>query len=123
MPPIGTFIAEAAGEPVGIVAFHGGFSSRRGASGLQVDDLYVVESWRRCGVGAQLLAAVGYEARQRGGDWVAWMVRPDNPLAFAFYRGIGGTLNADFTMYLRGSRLDRLVTRAPRADPSPRCCP
>lgn len=112
-----TFIAETAGEPVGMVAFHGGSSSRSGASGLQVDDLYVVESWRRRGVGAQLLAAVGYEARQRGGDWVAWMVRPDNPLALAFNRGIGRKLDAGFTMYLRGPRLYRLLARVPHPDP------
>jgi GNAT superfamily N-acetyltransferase len=104
-----TFVAEVDGERIGMVAFHGGFSSQIGEAGLHVVDLYVAGPWRRRGVGRRLMGAVGREARGRGCQWIAWTVRRDNPLALEFYQGIGGRVDPDVTMYLRGPTLDRLL--------------
>jgi GNAT superfamily N-acetyltransferase len=103
-----TFIAEVGDTPIGMVAFHGGFSSQNGEAGLHVVDLYVAAPWRRRGIGRELMAAVAREARRLDGHWVAWMVRRDNPLALEFYRGLGG-IDDDVTMFVRGETFERLV--------------
>jgi ribosomal protein S18 acetylase RimI-like enzyme len=107
-----TLVAEADGVVVGMVAFNGSFSSQGGAVGLRIVDLIVAAHWRGRGIGRRLVAAVGHQARRRGGDWVAWMVRRDNRVARGFYRALGAKLDPDLTMYLRRRRLDRLLARA-----------
>ena len=76
------------GEPAGFALFYPDFSTWHGRPGLYLEDLYVREWARGCGVGRRLMARLAAIAIER--DWPAihFMVFDWNP-AREFYRRLG----------------------------------
>ena len=76
------------GEPAGFAAFHSRFSTWLGRPGLYLEDLFVIESARRHGVGRRLMARLAAIAIARGWARIDFQVLDWNP-ARGFYEQIG----------------------------------
>jgi len=61
---------------------------RSGQSTVRMHDLFVAPSYRRCGVGTQLLGAVTAWATERGATWLEWQ---SGQAALSFYERLGLT--------------------------------
>ncbi len=61
---------------------------RSGQSTVRMHDLFVAPSYRRCGVGTQLLGAVTSWATERGATWLEWQ---SGQAALPFYEQLGLT--------------------------------
>ncbi len=86
---ISVVVAEASGSIVGYCLFHVGYEATYAASGLYIVDLYVIEDWRRRGVGRALVAEVARRAKAGGGSFVWWTAKPGNEAANAAYAKLG----------------------------------
>ena len=79
------FLAEIAGEPVGIATCFVGFSTFAAKPLLNIHDLAVSKQFRGQGIGRQLLGAVEQLARDRGYCAVTLEVEERNELAHRTY--------------------------------------
>lgn len=69
-----------------------------------IDDLFVLPSFRRRGIGAQLIGAAENWARERGGAWLELGVYTFNEDARAFYEALGyGPVSTKLRKPLPGS--------------------
>jgi len=83
-------------QAVGFALFFTNYSTFRTQPGIYLEDLFVVESHRRQGVGGALLAELIRTARARGAGRVEWNVLHWNERAIAFYRRLGAELLPDY---------------------------
>jgi ribosomal protein S18 acetylase RimI-like enzyme len=84
----GGFIALDADEPAGFVTYGNAYTTWGGRQFILVDDLFVREAYRGCGVARQLMATVEKLVIARG-TYARWTVSPDNERAIAFYKSLG----------------------------------
>jgi GNAT superfamily N-acetyltransferase len=63
------------------------------------EDLFILEEYRRKGVGRALFNTAIEEAKRRGCGRMEWTVLDWNQLAIDFYRKIGGTHMAEWQLY------------------------
>ncbi len=116
-PAFEALIAELNGVAVGLCLFFESFSSWDGRRGVYVQDLFVAEPARGCGLGGRLLAEAAALSRARGGSYLRLSVEAENEAAQAFYRRVGLRWSAseriyqvrgdDFTALARGAQRDR----------------
>ncbi|HEY7371134.1 MAG TPA: GNAT family N-acetyltransferase [Polyangia bacterium] len=83
-------------QAVGFALFFTNYSTFRTQPGIYLEDLFVVESHRRRGVGGALLAEVIRTAQARGAGRVEWTVLQWNESAIAFYRRLGADVLPDY---------------------------
>ena len=88
LPPRVAYVAEADGEVVGYIAGH---ATRRFDCDGEVQYLYVSPSWRRRGVGAQLLARLATWFVAKDCRRVCVNVDLESPSAAPFYRKFGAS--------------------------------
>jgi GNAT superfamily N-acetyltransferase len=94
-----TLLAEEGGRPVGFALFFHTFSTFLARPGIYLEDLFVLESHRRRGIGKALLARVARLAVGRGCGRLEWSVLDWNSDAVRFYLQLGATANSDWTTY------------------------
>ena len=82
-------VAEVEGELAGFVALHVQNLVERDHPGCSVAGIVVGERFRRQGIGELLMAAVEYEARERGGRYLALNTAERRADAHAFYEALG----------------------------------
>ena len=82
-------VAERAGEVVGMLTAQLVVSTAEGGLSAWVEDLVVLASERRRGVGRALLEAVGTWAGERGVRRLQLLADRENAPALAFYAGLG----------------------------------
>ena len=87
-PQFETILAFIGDEPAGFALFHPRFSTWLGRPCLYLEDLYVAEAARGCGVGRRLLARLAAIAVERGWGRIDFQVLDWNP-ARGFYRRLG----------------------------------
>jgi len=88
-PAFEALLAEIDGKAVGLCLYFPSYSTWRGAPGIYVQDLVVVEAARGLGVGRRLLAETARIARARGGRYLRLSVDDDNLAAQSLYRRSG----------------------------------
>jgi len=88
-PAAETLIAERDGEAVGYALVFSTFSTFLARPGLWLEDLFVLPTHRRAGIGAALLRHVAQLAVARGCGRLEWSALDWNEPALAFYRGLG----------------------------------
>jgi GNAT superfamily N-acetyltransferase len=98
-PPFECLLAEVDGAPVGFAVFFHTYSTWRGCRSLHLEDLFVVESHRRHGIGRALLARLAVLARERGCARLEFAVLDWNAPAIAFYQALGAEPLGDWTTF------------------------
>jgi GNAT superfamily N-acetyltransferase len=102
-------LAEVDGEPKGLAIHRPSYSTFDGRPGLYVEDLFVVESARRLGIGRLLMARLAAIAKGRGCSRLSLAVLHWNP-ARAFYHRLGFSRVEDWLPYqISGDALARLA--------------
>jgi GNAT superfamily N-acetyltransferase len=91
-------LAEAGAETIGFALFFHNFSTFLGRPGLYLEDLFVVPSWRKQGVGKQLLVHLAGIALARGCGRMEWAVLDWNEPAIGFYKRLGAQLLDDWRL-------------------------
>ena len=100
-------------EVVGFAQLYRAFSSLSLGLVIVLNDLFVLPSARRCGVGGRLLDAATAYAGRVGALRVHLETRPDNASALRLYRA-KGFLADDEYMHLSLSVRDHAAARTPR---------
>jgi len=88
-PSFRALIAFAGGKPAGYLAYYPAFSLFKGGRVLLVENLYISETARGCGLGRRLVAAAAREAVAQGYARMELNVRDSSAEAKAFYERCG----------------------------------
>ena len=108
-PPFECLIAELDGAAAGFALFFRNYSTWRGRPGLFLEDLLVLERYRRNGIGRALLGRLAALAVERGYGRMEWSVLDWNQPAHDFYRNLGATPMDEWTIWrLTGDALKRM---------------
>ena len=111
-PKFEVLVAELAAEPVGFALFFLTYSTWEGRPSLYLEDLFVVESARKHGVGRQLMARLAAIAVERGYKRLDLQVLNWNP-AREFYRRLDMDHMYDWLPYrLSGKTLQKLAAES-----------
>ena len=108
-PMAEVLIGEIDGAAHGFALFFHNFSTFEGCPGIWLEDLFVLPTARRSGLGTALLAHVARIAQARGCARMEWSVLDWNMMAIQFYRSLGARPLTDWTtMRLDTDSLERL---------------
>ena len=111
-PPFECLLAEEDGAVCGFALFFPTYSTWLGVPGIWIEDLFVLESHRRRGIGRALLARVARLAVERGCGRLEWSVLDWNGPALAFYRRLGAVAMDEWTVHrLTSDALRALAAR------------
>ncbi len=111
-PLFRTLIAEWDGHPAGYALFFGYYSTWAGR-GLYLEDLFVREAFRGCGIGKALLAAVARIAVDEQCCGMRWEVLDRNQKAIDLYERLGGIFRDEWRpVLLTDEPLQRLAESA-----------
>jgi ribosomal protein S18 acetylase RimI-like enzyme len=102
---VNIFLARREGEAVGVIVCQRTIVTFRGAEALNIHDLFVDESARRCGVGKRLMEHTIAIARSLGCVRVTLEVDTINQQARHFYQALGFELPEDGAKELHYIRL------------------
>lgn len=92
-------LAEAGNAVVGFTLYHYNFSTFLGKKGLYMEDIFVLEPFRRHGVGKALFYKLMDIAKQEGCGRMEWSVLDWNSPALGFYLRQGAKPMSDWTVY------------------------
>ncbi len=98
-PPFECLIAELDGAAAGFALFFHNYSTWRGKRGLYLEDLFVLDTHRRRGVGQALLGELARIAVERDCARMEWAVLDWNRPAIDFYRSIGAVPLDEWTVF------------------------
>jgi GNAT superfamily N-acetyltransferase len=105
----GALIAFWEGEPAGCAIWQRSYSTFRGRETLYLEDLSVLSSFRRRGIGRELLKAVARLALSRDLPAVTWLMMSWNAGARRLYAAAGaGIEEGNCLCRLSGDALERL---------------
>lgn len=108
-PPFECLIAQLGSVPAGFALFFSTYSTWLGKSGIWLEDLFVLPTQRKHGVGGALLSRLGAIATERGCGRLEWSVLDWNQLAIDFYVGRGATVMSGWrTCRVEGDALSKL---------------
>lgn len=111
------FVAERDGTIVGYALMvMGGYETAYAAWGAYLEDLFVVESARRSGVGRALVAACAAEVRRRGRSYLWWVSRGFNDAAREFYRRLTSIAEPVVAHALAFEDFERLAAEGDRGE-------
>ena len=85
--------------PVGFALFFQNYSTFLGRSGIHLEDLFVLPTYRNKGFGTQLLHKVISIGKERGCGRVEWNVLDWNTQAITFYKNMGAQPVSGWTTY------------------------
>lgn len=112
-PAFQAYIAERGTLPLGLCLFFYTFSSWRGDLGVYVQDLYVSDEARGCGLGRRLITETARLAKARGATHLRLAVARENTAAQKFYLAIGmSEVEDECTYQAAGSAFERLIDPA-----------
>lgn len=97
-PAAEALLAERAGRGLGFALFFTNFSTFLTRPGIYLEDLFVLESERRAGVGTALFNEVVRIARERNSGRLEWQVLDWNAPAITFYERMGARLLVDWRL-------------------------
>ena len=109
-PKFRALIAEWDGKPAGYASFFYFYSTYEGRAALFLEDLFVLEEFRKHGIGKALLGAVAKLALDEGGFGLRWEVLDWNRPAIEFYEKLGATfLHERKAVTFDGEALERVA--------------
>jgi GNAT superfamily N-acetyltransferase len=92
-------LAEIDKAVVGFALYHYNFSTFLGKKGLYMEDIFVIEPFRRHGVGKALFMRLLDIAKEEGCGRMEWSVLDWNSPALSFYLRQGAKPMSDWTVY------------------------
>lgn len=95
-PHAEALVAEASTGLLGFALFFSSYSTFLTRPGIYLEDLFVLESERKKGIGRALLSAVRALADARGAGRLEWAVLDWNESAIRFYRDFGADILPDW---------------------------
>lgn len=98
-PRIECFLAFMDGYPIGYAIVLETYSSFLALPTLYLEDIFVLEEYRKRGAGKALFLTALDEAKRRGCGRMEWTVLDWNKLAIDFYDHIGGKHMAEWQRY------------------------
>ena len=109
-PCIEAIVADCEGESIGFALFFTNYSTFLTKPGLYLEDLFVLPTYRSCGIGKALLSELAKLARSRDCGRLEWSVLDWNEPAIGFYQRIGATVMPDWRICrVTGEAIDRLA--------------
>ncbi len=110
---IEAIIAESDGEVVGFATFFHNYSTFLTKPGLYVDDLFILPSHRRQGLGKAILGYLAQLAVKRDCGRLEWLVAVWNDNAIAFYKQMGASVLPDWRICrVADDKLTQLATQS-----------
>lgn len=88
-PIVACFLAFPDGKPEGCAFWHRSFSTARGCEVMYLEDLSVLQEFRRKGIARALLKQAAREAKRRGYPSLYWLMKSWNEGARALYAEAG----------------------------------
>ncbi|MEO7033526.1 MAG: GNAT family N-acetyltransferase [Polyangiaceae bacterium] len=115
-PAAEALVAEFAGQAqpmlVGFALFFPNYSTFLTQPGLYLEDIFVLPSQRRRGIGKALLARVAQVATERQCGRLEWSVLDWNESAIAFYESLGASVLPDWRICrVTGASLSALTVQ------------
>lgn len=104
-PKVEGYIGRLGDNPVGFVTFCFTYSTFLARPTLYLEDIFVLEEYRKRGFGTRLFTFCRNEARARGCGRMDWMVLTWNTPSIQFYEKIGATRLGWYTYRLEGRQL------------------
>jgi GNAT superfamily N-acetyltransferase len=98
-PRIDCFLAFLDGYPVGYAIVLESYSSFLALPTLYLEDLFILDEYRKRGAGRALFLGALEEAKRRGCGRMEWTVLDWNQLAIDFYDKTGGKHMAEWQLY------------------------
>ena len=95
------------GKEVGMALYTAGFAGYLGKQNLFLDTLYVLEEYRRDGVGQAIFGRLAEIAEERGCGRIEWICLKENQPGMNFYRKQGANMLDSCVMF----RLEEAVMR------------
>ncbi len=95
-PTVEVVLARLGPEVAGFALFFHNFSTFLGKRGLYLEDLFVLEAYRRRGCAKALLVHLAKLAMERGCGRFEWSVLDWNAPAIAFYQSLGARVLPDW---------------------------
>jgi GNAT superfamily N-acetyltransferase len=108
-PLLEALIMKVGGEPAGFCTFHTSFSTFRGQPGLFLEDLFLLDRFRKLGLGKQLMAELALLAKKRGCYRLVWHVPAKDEYLHQFYLDLGGQKIAEWTMHIDENQIGELI--------------
>ncbi|WDF69400.1 GNAT family N-acetyltransferase [Sphingobacterium oryzagri] len=100
------YVAYQSGKAVGFTQLYPTYSSARMTKNWILNDLYVIDTYRRCGIGEQLIAEACAFAKADGASFVRLSTQVENKTAQKLYRKVGFQLEAADTAFLTFKKAD-----------------
>ena len=109
-PKVQALVAIADGVPVGLATYFASFSTFLAKPCLWLDDLFVDEAYRSCGIGRMLMTKLAEQARIGGMARIDWTLASGNTKAASFYESVGATIRTStLSARLNADAIHRLV--------------
>jgi len=109
-PLIGVFIATWNGEAAGTALWQRSYSTFRGRETIYLEDLSVLEPFRKRGIGKALMVAVAKHAVSRNIPAISWLMMDWNENARRLYASLGAEIeNGNSYCRLHGEALKALA--------------
>ena len=89
-------VVESEGRLVAFALFFSNYSTFLTRAGLYLEDIFVLPSYRRQGIGKALLARVAAVAVERNAGRLEWSVLSWNQSAISFYESVGASVLPDW---------------------------
>ena len=103
-------VAETANKVIGFALFFPNYSTFLTKPGIYLEDLFVLPSYRRQGIGKAMLNYLGKLAKDRDAGRLEWSVLDWNENAIHFYQKIGAEVLPDWRICrVTGNALDKLA--------------
>lgn len=88
-----TLLAEKNGTTVGYLTYIWNYSTWAGDYHMYIENLFVLEPYRRSGAGGALMQGARAVCEKNGCSHMKWEVQSDNEEAIAFYEEQGATIS------------------------------
>lgn len=110
-PRFECLLAEVGGDAVGFALYFHNYSTFEGRPGVYLEDFYVAERARGCGIGGRLLARLATIALERGCKRLDLSVLDWNPARQVYHRVGFAQVEGWLPYRLEGTALERLAAQ------------
>lgn len=98
-PLFESIVVELDSQLVGFMNYFMSFGTFNLTPTLWVEDVYLIEAYRKRGIGSKIFEYIRKVAASKGISRIEWLVRKNNPIGQKFYDNLGAKIHSD-TVYV-----------------------